>query len=298
MKKTADVKPNMKLQWASLRCVIALLGAGIMLYASGFGILDLLGKPLDPSEVTGEKDAYVSTEINMIIGFCAEQVRNDEVLAQYGLVHLGDEYIVVRFTGRYIESAEAVCDSTYEYINKQKESLDKYIRIKGTFTEISDEVSEFAFNWFEANHDQLVLIGAIYDTEDYSAFISDYMIEVDTINGISQSKVISFTVIAGILILYILVEMFLMLRGFYLPPEFKPEKKVRQMTVRPRSKPEFIPAAEGETNFYENFLENYSGARREPEAEAEAAPEAESAPEEGSSPAEGGAADGEEDSGV
>lgn len=253
-----------------MRSVAAIILAAILLWASGFGIFDLLSTPVNVSEAVDEVGAYVSAEVNIIIGFCAEEVRGDKVIAIYGLAPINGKYTAVRFTQRYFESAEAVLNSTYDYINLKKDNLEVYVNVSGTLEQSSESLASYVYDWYGLNREQLISMGVIYDTEDYATFLSDYVLNVDMIGGKSQGVIITCTVGAGIFALYALVEMILMLVGFYLPEEFKTRKaKLAEAEDADGENSGLNGGAADAGNFYENFIQTYTGEGAPPENDGE-----------------------------
>jgi hypothetical protein len=252
--------PNKKLRSALIRAIAAALLAAVFLSATGFGVFELLGRPTDAKQVQDEEGVFVYSDINIILGFYAEELTNGKLIARYGLIPMAGKFVTVRFTERYFESADSVCDSTYDYVNGKISSLDGFITVQGTFKRISEEVSGYMYDWFGVNREQLVSMGVIYETDDYADFLSDNIIEVDVINGMAQSKLISFSAVSGALLLYMLVELILMGAGFYLPKAEKEKRKKAAETLAAEaySESEIRNAAAEQDNAYVTLVETYS----------------------------------------
>lgn len=209
---------NSKLNSALIRCVSSLLLAVLLLSVTGFAVISLLKGPRESADIqTDQPGDFVYREIFSILGFYAEDATEDRVHGLYGLVPMGGKLVTVHFTERYLQSAEAVCDNTYSYINGDISTLNKYISVQGTVGTLTEAQSALMYDWFTLNKGQLVEMGVIGDTDDYADYLTDTALFVDTVHGYNQTTVIVLSVIAGIFLLCMAVELYLMGSGFYLP---------------------------------------------------------------------------------
>ncbi|MEG1166366.1 MAG: hypothetical protein RSD68_08130, partial [Oscillospiraceae bacterium] len=106
------------------------------------------------------------------------------------------------------------------YVNGKLQMLDKYVVVQGEAASLDEKTSGLMYEWFELNRAQLVATGVIADTNDAALYLSDMVLEVDTINGMSQTLVLILTGLAALLLLYVIFEFVLMAIGHYL---IKPE---------------------------------------------------------------------------
>lgn len=213
---------NKKLTFALIRCVAALVIAAILLAATGFSVVSLLRGPVEsPAIQDEEQGAFVYRDVNIIIGFYADDANGDKVTGRYGLVPMNGKLATVRFTGRYLENAGKICDNTYDYFNGKTQALNEYVVVQGTVDTLTEDQSALMYDWFGLNKDQLVEIGFIGDTDDYAQYLSDEVLLVDTVQGYDQRIVIILSSIAGALLLYMLAEMVLMACGVYKPKRKK-----------------------------------------------------------------------------
>ena len=141
---------------------------------------------------------------------------SDSASGEYALVPMGGKFVTVHFTKRYLESAYAIEAQTYSYINGSVSALDSYVKVEGTTKTISEDLSTQMYDWFALNKDWMVQAGVISDSDDNAVYLSDVIIEVDTVNGQSQALVYVLTGLAAVCVLYIIVELILMATGFYL----------------------------------------------------------------------------------
>jgi hypothetical protein len=121
----------------------------------------------------------------------------------------------VHFTRRYLDSADAVCDATYDFINGNRETLDVYCAVEGTVAELDNDASGLMYDWFALNYDQLVEMNMIAETDDYADYVTDYVLLVDTVDGRSTAYVTTIGIISAALLAYAIVELTLILSGFY-----------------------------------------------------------------------------------
>ncbi len=210
---------NKKLRGAVIRMAAAVAAAVILLAITAFAPVMLLKGPEETEAIqNNEPGDFVYRDIYAILGFYADDKgKSGETMGRYALVPMNGELVSVHFTKRYLESADAVCDNTYDFINGRAEKLDKYVTVEGTVEEIGEDASALMYDWFGANKAQLVEMRMIADTEDYSDHLSDYLLEVDTVKSHNETYVYVTGIIAAMLLLYAIVEIVLMASGFYLP---------------------------------------------------------------------------------
>jgi len=215
---------NRRANLALLRCVCALVLALALLWITDFSVFTMLKGPVESADIqTEEEGAFVFRDINFILGFYADDYSKGENSPEnYAVVPMGGKMVSVLFTDRYMESAQAVCENTYGYINGSTEP-NKYVTVQGTVDMLTEAESKNMYDWFDLNKDQMVEIGLIRDTDDASEYLSDYVLVVDTVNGMGQNQVIALSVISALLLVYMLVEMVLMACGVYRWKEPKAE---------------------------------------------------------------------------
>lgn len=209
-------KKNGRLKKALLRAGAAFLGAVILLAVTQFSILTLKkGATEIDAFQNAELGAFVKRDIFAIVGFYPNDGSDGTELSPYALVPMGGKFVTVHFTKRYLESAQAVQTATYDYVNNGT-PLDKYFVVQGTTTTLPEALSTQMYDWFALNKDWMVEAGVIADTEDNAEYLSDVMLEVDTVNGMSQTLVFVLTGLAAVLLLYFFVELVLMAAGVYM----------------------------------------------------------------------------------
>ena len=217
--------PNHRLRLALLRAIAAVLVATILLAVTGFSVVTMIKGPKQTDSIMDEEvGSFVKRDIFAVLGFYADTAKGENVAARYAVVPMGGKLATVCFTNRYLESAKAVQDSTYGFVNGENATLDSYVAVQGTVAKLTEDESSLLYDWFGLNKAQLVEMRMIADTEDYADYLTDYVLLVDTVNYKNQTTVIVLSAIAAAFILYAVVELLLMGFGFYLPPEEKKKK--------------------------------------------------------------------------
>ena len=221
---------NKRLRNAAIRAGAALLAAIILLAGTKFAVIDLIKGAKESEAVQDEKiGTFVQTKIPLIVGFFDEEKDDsneetstsvtpadaDAKKGEYAIVLMGTKFVTVHFTNRYLESSHAVETQTINYISGSVYTLDSYVKVEGTTQTISEDLSGKMYDW-------MVQAGFIPETGDYANYLSDVILEVDTVNGMSEILVFVMTGIAAACLLYIIVELILMATGLYLN---EPKKK-------------------------------------------------------------------------
>lgn len=210
---------NKKLRNAIIRMAAGIVAAVLLLVVTGFAPIKLLKGP-EESDAIQDNDAgdFVERDIYAILGFYADSENSkDETVGRYAVVPMNGELVSVYFTKRYLDSADSVCDATYDFINGDVSSLDSYVTVEGTVGTLDEDASGLMYDWFGTNKDQMVEMNLIADTDDYSDYLSDDVLIVDTVNGYSETAVLITGILAALCALYAVVEIVLMATGFYLP---------------------------------------------------------------------------------
>jgi len=233
-------KKNLRLQNALLRAGAALLAAVVLLAVSKFSAVDLIKGAKESDSVQDEElGTFVMRDVFAILGFY-DEVSDNSTQGEYALVPMGGKFVTVHFSKRYLESAAAVETATYDYINGNSTSLDKYFVVEGTTETLSEEMSTKMYEWFDLNKDWMVEAGVIADTDDAATYLSDVVLEVDTVNSMSETLVLVLTGLAAAMLLYMIVEFVLMAVGFYLgePKKKKTKEAAESAEAEPKTSEE------------------------------------------------------------
>ena len=228
-----EVEPtgkNKRLRNAAIRAGAALLAAIALLAVTKFSVVDLIKGAKETDDIQKvEMGAFVQAEIPIIFGFFDEKIEASNAEAStsltptdvdtktgvYAIVPMGEKFVTVHFTKRYLESSHAIETQTLNLIYGIINKPDNYVKVRGTTETISEELSGKMYDW-------MLQAGFIPETEDYATYLSDVILEVDTVNGMSEILVFVMTGIAAACLLYIIVELILMATGLYLN---EPKKK-------------------------------------------------------------------------
>ena len=219
-----------KLHKALVRVGVAFLAALLLLAVTKLSIVDLIKGAKESDSVQDEEvGTFVKRDVFAILGFFDAEAEEsadaeatesltpaDSTSGEYALVPMGGKFVTVHFTKRYLDSAYAIEAQTYSYINGSASALDSYVPIEGTTKTISEDLSTQMYDWFALNKDWMVQAGVISDSDDNATYLSDVILEVDTVKGLSEALVYALTGLAAALVLYIIVELILMATGFYL----------------------------------------------------------------------------------
>ena len=222
----APKKTNKKQRNALLRAGAALVAAIILVAVSKFSIISLIKGPTEADAIQDEAvGAFVKRDIYAVMGFYADQT--DGISGKYAIVPMGQKFVSVHFTKRYLDSADTIESDTNKYINGDITKLDKYIVVEGTVETVSDALSAKMYTWFTNNKDTLVNKGVISGTSDNADYISDSVLTVDAVNSMSETLVLVLTGLAALFLIYMIVELVLVLLGFYKekPAKEKPAKE-------------------------------------------------------------------------
>ena len=267
--QTKQKKPkNKKLNGALLRAGAAFLAAIILLVITSPSLIALM-KGAEESESFQDEEigSFVKRDIFAILGTYGDEE------GQYAVVPMGGNLVTVHLTNRYLASAKEVESDTNDYISGSLSGLDRYFIVEGTTETISEEVSGQFYAWFDENKESLVQEGVLLDTDDNSVYLSDVIFEVDQVKSMSETLVFVLTGLAGLCLIYIVVEFILMAVGVYLPEEEKKAKKAAAEAYKKTAEPNFeaTGAEINDNEADENAQELGDKAEEEPEDDAEKA---------------------------
>lgn len=202
---------------AIIRVCSSLVLAALALSLVGFAPFTLLaGAKQTDSIMDNEFGDYVKKEVKSILGYYGEDKSDKgEVTGRYAVVPMDGKLATVHFTKRYLETADAVCAATYDFINGDAESLNSYCTVVGTVAELSNDASALMYDWFGYNYDQMLEMDLIGETEDYADYVTDYVLEVDTVKGYSMSRVTVMTIVAAFFFIIAILDAVMVITGYY-----------------------------------------------------------------------------------
>ncbi len=215
----APMKNNKRLINALIRVGCALIVAAILITVTKLSIFDLIKRPAETDAAQNEEmGSFVKQDVTLLLGDLSDQ----GLSKNYMLAVSYDKIIVVHFTNRYLANATAIENDTLKFINGEITTYDKYVTVEGTIEKQSEDLSGKLYEWFDANRSWMQEKGVIYETNDAAIYLSDAVLTVDAVNSMSETLVWILTVLAALLLLYIIVELVLMACGVYLK---EPKKK-------------------------------------------------------------------------
>lgn len=224
-KDETEMVEDKRPRYSVIRMASALLLAAMLLAVTGFTPIKMLRGPTETEAIqNNEIGDFVSRDINAILGFYADDINSGgETIGRYAVVPMDGQFVSAHFTKRYLESADSVYASTNDYISGNS-YLDVYVVVEGTVQMLSEESSGLMYDWFGKNRGELIASKMIADTDDYSDYLTDYVLMVDRVGRFTESSLSVLACLAGLFVLYAIIELFLMARGFYLPREANVEE--------------------------------------------------------------------------
>lgn len=186
----------------------ALLVALILLALTRFAFVTLLKGPTDvnlASELT--EGAYVSADISIDLGIYAEKysTSSGEASDRYILVPMGEMLVSVLLPERYFDSEAEIRSDTYDWINGKADSINRYILTIGTVRTLEEKEQTILYDWFSLNNEWMSEAGLVGEVGDFTNHLSEYVICVDEIGGMSAAWVYALSSVAWLLIVLALV---------------------------------------------------------------------------------------------
>lgn len=182
-----EKQKNPRAQRAIARAVIAAVLGLILLAASGFAIVKLVKGAEVRSGLGGlEKSDYITTNVDMILGYFAEEYTGDRVKTHYAVIPENGMLYAVILPERYFESADTIFGATYDFINGRADRLSKYILVTGTAEELTDDTATMFYDWFGLNKDWLAEAGLVgSEVTDYTDHICLTALRADRTGRVS-----------------------------------------------------------------------------------------------------------------
>lgn len=264
--ETPPAKISGGLRKALIRCGIALAAAVVLLTVTHFSVFEIMKGPKETQSVQSEQTgAFIKRDIYAIVGYSEDEKSGESIVGEYAVVPIDGKFVVVHLPRRYLTDADNVLDETKAYVEGSSTGLDKYFVVDGTAGKLTDAQSKKLSDWFTTNKDWLVQTHVIDSTGDAETYLSDAILEVDRIDGMSQITVIILSCIAGLFLAYIVLELILMACGHYLDDRRKAALVAADETFTGETTEEIVAECA------ENSLAAEASAQEEP-AEAPADP--------------------------
>lgn len=236
-----------KKSFAWCRAAAALVLAVVFLAVTGFAFVDMLAGPASVSEGAAIEDgAYLETDVTFIMDIVGvEKNAAGKEVAYYAVSPVGSSFMMIRYPLIDSLGIQGLEEETRKFL--EGESLDMAFRmiVTGVAVPANDTVSGMLAEWFAGNVDWMVAAGVIPQMDDYSAYISPYVIEAGTVGTMSYGAAVVMTVLAALLVVYAIVEAVLILGGAY---NKKPAKKgKKEKTVKAEASPVPVESESSET---------------------------------------------------
>ena len=225
---------------AIYRAAAALIAAVILLGCSGFGFVDMLKGPetLAPGEEI-VRSPYLAADVTFVMDIVGvEKNAAGKETAYYAVSPVGDTFVLFRFPAADLENIRQMEQATDAFLQGESFTMDFYMTVTGSAAAMDEAEGALLLEWFEKNVDWMVASGVIAETEDYSTYLTDYVIRADTVGGHRTALVLAASILAALLVAYAIVEVVLVAAGAY---EKKPAPKAKK---EKKPAPVAAPAAE------------------------------------------------------
>lgn len=232
-----EKQKNPRAQRAIARAVIAAVLGLILLAVSGFAIVKLIKGAELRSELDGlQKGDYITTNVDMILGYFAEEYTGDKVKTHYAVVPEKGVLYAVILPERYFDSADTIFDATYDFINGRTDRLSSYILVTGTAEELTDDTAAMFYEWFGLNKDWLAEVGLVdAEVTDYTNHVCLTALRGDQTGSVSMVWAWVLTGLAWAGFIYAAIILLRLTLGKYDP---KPEAAGSAPEAATETKPE------------------------------------------------------------
>ena len=186
----------------------ALFAALILLAVTKFSFISILKGPVHFNMASDFADKqYVSVEVSMDLGPYAEKYKtsDESVTGRYIVAGFGDGLVTVLLSERYFESETVIRKMTADWIDGKSEKLTNYVQTVGTVRRLTDKEKELLDKWADKNSQWMASSGIVSGAEGTSAELSEFVICVDDINGVSAVLVYVLSSIAWVLLAVVLI---------------------------------------------------------------------------------------------
>lgn len=239
-----------KKTFAWVRAAAALVLALIFLAVTGFAFTDMLAGPGSITDgAVIEDSAYLKADVMFVMDIVGvEKNAAGKEVAYYAVSPVGSSFMMIRYPLADSLAVQGLEEETRKFL--EGESLDMAFRVivTGMVEPANDTVSGMLAEWFGENVDWMVTAGVIPQLEDYSAYISPYVLRAGTVGTMNYTAALVMTVLAALLVVYAIVEAVLVFGGVYNKKPQKKQKKAKPAKVEAPAAPveEEIPGAEEE----------------------------------------------------
>ncbi len=211
-----------RLKKALIRSLAAFVAALLLLGVTRLSIVNLIKGPTEIVDLhSAQQGDFIKFGVSAIMGFYDENDASGEN-GTYAILPMQGKFVTLRLSPRYLESAEVVKTQSLGFLNGTSSDMDKYFMVEGTVKTLSEPLHDQLYRWFDGQKAWMQEIGLLPEVMDSAVYISDVVLEVDSVNGMNEGLVLAFTGLSALLLLYLLAELILMASGFYLR---QPKKK-------------------------------------------------------------------------
>lgn len=237
-----------KKTFAWTRAALALVLAVVFLAVTGFAFVDMLSGPASINNgAMIENGAYLEADVTFVMDIVGvEKNAAGKEVAYYAVSPVGSSFAVLRYPAADFENVSALEEETQQFLQGESLTMDFHMIVTGVAKPANDTVSGLLAEWFAENVDWMVAAGVISQEDDYSAYLSPYVIKAGAVGSMAYAPALVLTVLAALLVVYAILEAVLVLSGVYSKKPQKKQKKDKPAKAQPApvSAAEEAPAAE------------------------------------------------------
>lgn len=276
-----------KKTFAWIRAALALVLALVFLAVTGFAFVDMLAGPASIADgAVIEDGAYLKADVTFIMDIVGvEKNAAGNEIAYYAVSPVGSSFMMIRYPLGDLPGVRGLEEETRQFLEGESLTMDFRMIVTGVAEPADDASNGLLAEWFAKNVDWMVAAGVIPQEDDYSAYLSPYVLKAGTVGAMAYVPALVLTILAALLVVYAIVEAALVLTGIYNKKPVKKQKKEKPAKTAP------IPAAAEKAPAAEEPVEEIE--TEVAPAEAESVSEEESVAEELSEEPAGESAEGD-----
>ena len=208
---------------AILRGAAAVVIAVVLLAATGFGALRLLAGPTPVTQGAElQNGAYVSADLTYVMDVIGVEYGSaGTARAYHAVAPVGDQFVMIRFPASDSENMMTLEEATDAYLQGRDPSLPFRLGISGAARHLDEDAAALLAQWFSDNAGWMSQAGVIAAIDNYGDYLSGVMIDTTGIGGVSVTAAVTAAVLAGLFLVYAVVEFVLVGTGFYTKPRGK-----------------------------------------------------------------------------
>lgn len=243
-----------KKTFAWIRAALALVLAVVFLAVTGFAFVEMLAGPA--SVLAGaviEDGAYLEADLSFVMDIVGvEKNAAGKEIAYYAVSPVGSSFMMIRYPIGDVAGLRDLEEETRRFLEGESLTMDFHMIVTGVAEPADNASNGLLAAWFAENVDWMVAAGVIPQEDDYSAYLSPYVLKAGTVGTMGYGAALTLTILALVLVVYAVAETVLVLTGTYNKKPVKKQKK--EKTVKeaapapaPEKAAEAVAAEEEET---------------------------------------------------